>query len=737
MGQTRILVVGDWLVDEYWLLGEQRSSFSRRRGLRHTLALHSADASIRTLGGAGMVASVLGQMIDASSAGTHPKPLLEVTGIGRWHPDDKDAILHLLWSALNRQQTHHRLTVPADGSIPDNVSIYNLACGPSEQNQSCGTTRVIRLYRRVGSHIELVRRIDWEVETTGLLKETEPNIPNPNRNREVKHIAVLDLCKGVVTAPLIKALRKRFPKLENWYIFSKEYKPKWLKELSDVRDQIRILFMSQTAATQAMSRASGTSPGWLTPSREQPSQDAVRVLQELRQEYSSANIVVMPRGLSLLLSLPREEQTAYVQPDYDLPKYGDLIPMSTVMFPTLIGHHIVAHNSGKGARPTYDKLVERALAFTNHWMISESDRFRQDTFFPSPRQVCRIGKNHTEYCGETLCERVPAFRELKRISLTDASKQWEQAFTNFGIVERKDRPPVFQLWRAMTNIRDYAACIPYKRRILQQLVGIGRDFKAQHERRHTSVLLIDNPGAGKSYLVECLARELPMPRLEFNITQLLSRADLLHCFDTIVTTQAQGANDPLLVFFDEINANLDGSHVYDTFLAPLEEGVYVRSGNRFHIQPCLWVFAGTQDPRHAEIGTNHDRSDKMSDFVSRLSYQPFDLSKSQIVDAHDTTRKGELGDLERLERIYVAIAALQAELGDVTQVSEGVFHVFAHLKDGMGPRAIRQFVRRFQDVQRGRVTLGNLPRDYRAFCDPEPKEDGKFVDIRFEETPDV
>ena len=61
--------------------------------------------------------------------------------------------------------------------------------------------------------------------------------------------------------------------------------------------------------------------------------------------------------------------------------------------------------------------------------------------------------------------------------------------------------------------------------------------------------------------------------LSFNITQLLDREDLLHCFDTIVTTQAQDPEALWLVFFDEINAYLEGQHVYDFFLAPLEDGL--------------------------------------------------------------------------------------------------------------------------------------------------------------------
>ena len=81
--------------------------------------------------------------------------------------------------------------------------------------------------------------------------------------------------------------------------------------------------------------------------------------------------------------------------------------------------------------------------------------------------------------------------------------------------------------------------------------------------------------------------------LSFNITTMTRREDLLACFDQIVTTQSQPRDDPLLVFFDEINAYLENHPVYHAFLAPLEDGYYLRGGIKFLIRPCIWLFAGT------------------------------------------------------------------------------------------------------------------------------------------------
>jgi hypothetical protein len=39
---------------------------------------------------------------------------------------------------------------------------------------------------------------------------------------------------------------------------------------------------------------------------------------------------------------------------------------------------------------------------------------------------------------------------------------------------------------------------------------------------------------------------------------------------------------------------LSNDRFSNLFLAPLEDGVYMRGGNRFRIDPCIWIFAGTK-----------------------------------------------------------------------------------------------------------------------------------------------
>ncbi len=186
-----------------------------------------------------------------------------------------------------------------------------------------------------------------------------------------------------------------------------------------------------------------------------------------------------------------------------------------------------------------------------------------------------------------------------------------------------------QLWRAMTEIDGYVCLETSKRKKLQKLVQHLNTFKYSNQKRVQSIMLYASPGSGKSYLVKCLANALGFNLLSFNITQLFSKSDLLDCFDSIATLQAQKPTDNFLVFVDEINAEIQNQNVYDTFLAPLEDGYYIRAEKTFHIMPCIWIFAGTDNPTNQIIENNSinsskdvraNRVQKFSDLQSRLTY---------------------------------------------------------------------------------------------------------------------
>jgi hypothetical protein len=168
---------------------------------------------------------------------------------------------------------------------------------------------------------------------------------------------------------------------------------------------------------------------------------------------------------------------------------------------------------------------------------------------------------------------------------------------------------------------------------------------------------------------------------EFNITHHFSREDLISCFDKIATMQAESRGRPLLVFFDEINALIGGNPVYDAFLAPLEDSVYLRKLMKFHLMPCFWLFAGTQPMPTAS---------KYEDFANRMTEQPI-----------------ELGPLSPLERSYAGAQLIRQQFPDVIRVSDAVLDKMSKVEGSV--REIKRFVRKLVDVRNSEVRRKNIP----------------------------
>jgi hypothetical protein len=123
--------------------------------------------------------------------------------------------------------------------------------------------------------------------------------------------------------------------------------------------------------------------------------------------------------------------------------------------------------------------------------------------------------------------------------------------------------------------------------------------------------------------------------------------------------------------------------------------VYRRAGKTFPIEPCLWLFAGTKDPRDA-TGTE---TMKASDFVSRLTLKPVHLKPPQIVNTPE----------DRLENVYLGVAMLRAEFPDVREVSLHVLDAFHQLEASLSIREFRHFTKDFVDINSGEVRFANVP----------------------------
>lgn len=725
-----VLVVGDWLVDEHWVVGKHRAPFSSRTGRDHTRALHGDRCSVRSLCGAGQVATILYQ---ASCSRLQP---FQVSGMGIWHPDDTVELAAMLDPQSNVGKTPHRLHI--DMPPPkETVRLFNLAQESAKLGVTAGTTRVIRIYENTGDKPDLKQRVDWELPLSGedfrKIRGTQnlDTVLSSARSADIKHIVIKDLRKGVVCIELIEWLKRVFPTAK-WHVSSKEWKPAWLNELPE--DSVELIVIPQLAAKMAITRGDLSSSSWITLGGE-PSADALRIMNGMAESFRNARIVVLPEGMRVLAqdSIPNKKKL-FVQPS---PGAADLLPftpMASVLFPALLAN--LALQTSESRRDfRFGEVLKLVNSFTEKWEKAEARRLTQtDDWQPTADQTLRL---------TNVPEGDKKDGAWHTFDWQDVNEAWTSAFAKFGIVEVQDTSArkvkkEFHLWRGMTEIDGYIACIPSKRAGLLKLLHQGRALVRANadERRQRSFMIVDSPGSGKTFLVECLAKTLGIDYRTFNITQMTTRNDVADCFHSISAAQSENANAPLIVFIDEINAKVNGQHVYDAFLGPLEDGTYVHSGKTFRLSPCLWIFAGTEQPTRAAGGAHP--SDKAEDFESRLT-----LPVLRLID-RGTLTEDEFARFQAVERIYIGVATIRAIYPDVKKISERVLEAFQAIPDDTGPRGIKRFVRSFEYIQYGKVTKANLPRDWHKLMTIKPQlfqhwdeakeDDTSLVEIRSQQS---
>ncbi len=667
--------MGDWLVDQHWIMGIHRSRTSSRVGQTHYRTLQDLNSTVTSFCGAGRTAAILHR---AQIGGNDN--LFGIVGLGVWHPRDITALEALLDPAALKGHTPHQLLLSYKRG-PKLRQLINLVHSNSQairNGSEVGTTSIIRLYKQTGSKIELLQRMDWEVTQPSSSWVTAKDLrSNSQLNQALKQridaIVVKDLCKGCINRDVIGYLARKLPRVP-WFVSSKRFLPDWLTKDVD-RRMVYLLEIPQAAVQDAIDNT--VIDAWMTRSGS-ISKDALELLNSLGRRFPEAAIVAIPsddivlaHGYDFVSAKPASHKVGvtWSAPQANPSSVG--LPMASVCFAALTAHLLHEPNI------KLDELVELSVAFTQEWRSFEAERLTKPiTWDPRREPPLKVAT------------KPPAIR-FRSFRWSTALEKWRAAYRDQGII-RDGGTPYIDLSRAMTEVRNYICISSSKRRVLRQVVHEIQLFK--RERGSRSCMIIAAPGSGKSLLAQLFAEDQALHFLEFNITQLMSKSDILDCFDLILTTQFENRGRRLLVFVDEIDAHLSNESVYDVFLAPLEQGVYRRAGKTFPIAPCFWLFAGTKNP-------SLSGGRKASDFVSRLTLKPLSLRAAG-------------GDDFRLEYVYLGAAILRTEFPDVREISAAVLNIFRSIRKDISIRELRQFVRDFADIRSGQVIFDNAPKDW-------------------------
>ena len=211
-----ILIIGDWVIDEYEYVVPTQSSTSSHAGPFHSRVVSDDRDLTMELCGAGHVARILFDLRD--------KPLeCPLFGLGLWNEKDTELIVHLL----------HRCQV----AKPSAAVLHTWCDDPPAE---------VTLATMINDHETLTIRRDFLLRRskTQQIGRTDKRYGSLNRERHnpgvdwldslptdaIRSVVVLDLCKGAVNKKIIKKLAGRFRKA-TWYIRSKARKPPWLEHI--------------------------------------------------------------------------------------------------------------------------------------------------------------------------------------------------------------------------------------------------------------------------------------------------------------------------------------------------------------------------------------------------------------------------------------------------------------------------------------------------------------------------
>jgi hypothetical protein len=587
-----------------------------------------------------------------------------------------------------------------------------------------------RLSSKTERAFDLIERAIREFSKKAESKEGMDPLPEPQCPFE--YVVVKDLGKGTVTPVLLEALREKglINDQTQWFISSKQRRPSYLHLLVPPHHygKIRLLFLPPMAIAQIGQDSDHFVNNWFIDGKE-PTSEGLSKLEELHQTYHSRRltqgvriptlVVAMPKGLSILAV---EDQKGDDLIGYDHPKPllnevdEELTGRASMFFAALTAQLIREDreyrgrgSTGRVAPVSFDERSESRCE-----MLEIALKASYDVVRGNINALKNFGSDRRGSQNEELFSFDPSLERYKRsagvgqsspvnrivpFGWLDKKSKWEQSRSNAGIIKLNENPPRYflELWRAMGELDGYIETVEERRRSITQLVTALQDFLRDTPRNSFSAMLIAEPGTGKSHLVSRLAAALDLPPLPFNITQLMTRESISACFNEIASAQARDRNRVQLVFFDEINSEIAGSTVYDLFLTVLEDGTYLRGSQRFKLDPCVWLFAGTK------VLKDEPSENKEADFKSRLTIDAVWFNKS------------EGGSNERRALIYQGALQLQAQHTDVKKISAQVLKAFASMDLEKGnSRKIRQLAGRFRNIQYGEVRQRNLPEELKA-----------------------
>jgi hypothetical protein len=679
---STVLVVGDWILDSYVRLVEQNQDKSGHIGRTHYRIVPPISREIR---GAGYIARILSTIQHAAT-----KPRYSVIGLGGWNAEDTTLLQHFLHledphSCDVRRSSSTAYICHCPGET-DPLPIFSLL-------PDFATIQITRLYHSRGQVLEQIGRIDQEPEPhdrsavqavphkTELVWPDETAIPSES----VKAIVVDDRQKGMfLGTAVIDALVERYSKAK-WYVRAKSATLSWLSRLPAERLELLVLGPEVLPLINPYDR-------WLEGNRS--TSHAIQLLEDMPD---CVRVLLTSNCEAIVLTAPRGGAQHIVMGRYTNYLKAPL-GWAGGFFATLVNDMLTDQWNGSASTDPDPKVVVEQLRDMLSSVLSRSSRLHGFPLLePGPKRA--LTSPPTVNCQ----------------LFAEANGEWLSAKSEEGFITRQskggDSELQLQLWRSCVHLAGYVSWITQKQQSLLNIGRVLRSFRKKAPVRSVNVLLEASSGSGKTTLALNLAKAFDFAFVEADVSAMVRREELLYVFDSIANRQAV-SDKPVLVFVDEVNARLEGDHVYSAFLMPIESGFYNRQGSRISLKPCVWIFAGTDvsspPPQHDNL-PQEPRDPKLEDFLQRMTMtMNLDYKHLRKELGNNSAAKARLQLQAQLEQVYFGAYMIKYFWPDVEYVSDVVLQQFADEPvDGAPFRAIRKLASELQNVRHGIVTEAN------------------------------
>jgi hypothetical protein len=262
----QIVILGDWFIDENWLMREHFSASSSFTGASHSHYLvdhKDISQSIISLCGASSHMQILRSYFNTSGL----KALnFRFTGYGLWSPDDNEILKCVFCDQKNTNLSPFTLVGPqkiaAGGKCPykgskcsynETTKLSPIITIPPKDSYSIPTNRIIRTYKVSANKKPLLdQRFDWELPgnvrsiNKKFIKFRKRDLFNTDN---IHSVIIVDHDRGAVTEEIVDNFIETMGEKitgAKWYVRSTVHNPKWIKALALRGIKIHLRLISES-----------------------------------------------------------------------------------------------------------------------------------------------------------------------------------------------------------------------------------------------------------------------------------------------------------------------------------------------------------------------------------------------------------------------------------------------------------------------------------------------------------